>query len=72
MLKTSSFALAAILGALFTVPTPAAAIDNGPCHKCVMEPIVVIGERPKKKSTQSQALATMQTTPPAQMKLRRN
>lgn len=48
MLKTTTLALATVLGTLFTAP--AFAIDNGPCDHCTMDEIVVKGDRKKTKS----------------------
>jgi hypothetical protein len=48
MIKTASLALATALATVFLAPLPAFAIDNGPCHYCTMEPIVVKGDRKKK------------------------
>jgi hypothetical protein len=53
MLKISTLALAATLSVVFLAPAPALAIDNGPCDHCTMEPIVVKGDRKKKKETSS-------------------
>lgn len=50
MLKTSLIALATVIGASAALPSLALAIDKGPCNHCTMEPIVVKGERPKKKA----------------------
>lgn len=50
MLKTSLIALATVIGASAALPSLALAIDNGPCDHCTMEPIVVKGDRKKKKS----------------------
>jgi len=49
MLKTTTLALATVLGTLFTAP--AFAIDHGPCDHCTMDEIVVKGDRKKTKST---------------------
>lgn len=50
MTKLTLIALATLIGATASLPTTASAIDNGPCHYCDMEPIVVKGQRPKKKA----------------------
>ncbi len=51
MLKPTLLALATIIGATAALPSVASAIDNGPCDHCTMDPIVVKGDRKKKKST---------------------
>ena len=53
MTKSVQFALAALVTAAFLSPAPAAfAGDHGPCDHCTMEPIVVKGDRGKKKDKQ--------------------
>ena len=56
MLKISTLALTFALGAVFLAPAPSPALagDSGPCDHCTMEPIVVKGDRKKKKGTSSQ------------------
>ena len=49
MTKFSTFAIAAALGFVFLAPTTAP-VAAEPCDHCTMPPIVVKGERPKKKS----------------------
>ena len=50
MLKFTALATATVIATLATASAPAHAIDHGPCDHCTMDPIVVKGERPKKKA----------------------
>ncbi len=68
MSKLSLIALATIIGATVSIPTTASAIDNGPCHYCDMEPIVVKGERPKKKA--KSPVQQLQANQPGKAKLK--
>ena len=69
MTKLTLIALATLIGATASLPTTASAIDNGPCHYCDMEPIVVKGDRPKKKKVKS-SIQQLQTGQPARAKLK--
>ena len=51
MLKSTLVALATVIGATAALPSIASAIDKGPCDHCTMDPIVVVGDRKKTKST---------------------
>ena len=68
MTKLTLIALATLIGATASLPTTASAIDNGPCHYCDMEPIVVKGDRPKKKVKSS--IQQLQASQPARAKLK--
>jgi len=72
MLKATSLTLAIVIGIMAAIPSSAAAGDTGPCDHCTMEPIIVIGERPKKKKVQTstQQLQTAQPTSSAGKKRR--
>ncbi|MEC9368653.1 MAG: hypothetical protein VX871_08165 [Pseudomonadota bacterium] len=63
MLKSASLALALAIGATAMVPAIASAGDTGPCDHCTMEPIVVKGERPKKKKTETSAQPQLNPQP---------
>ena len=71
MLKMSLVALATVIGATATLPSLALAIDNGPCDHCTMEPIVVTGKRPKKKTTQTTGTQQLQSGAPQQTLINR-
>jgi hypothetical protein len=50
MLKVVSVTVALVFAVLAAIPTIASAGDTGPCDHCTMEPIIIKGERPKKKA----------------------
>lgn len=50
MLRFTAFATATMIATMAVASSTAFAIDKGPCDHCTMEPIVVKGERPKKKT----------------------
>lgn len=61
---------AAIAASAVLLSSAAFAIDNGPCHKCTMDPIVVKGERPKKKAVKQPKQLTVQTGATATLRSR--
>ncbi len=63
MLRITALALATVIGATAVAPSLAIAGDHGPCDHCTMEPIVVKGERPKKKKSQSTTQQIRQNQP---------
>ncbi len=71
MSKLTLIALATLIGATASIPTTASAIDNGPCHYCDMEPIVVKGDRPKKKVKSSVQQLQANQPAKAQLKIRK-